>query len=193
MRLSPVDYLQYKHWCRTDCFGLLHFPVFRHYFCPHDPALLAILNILSTILSWNEAPGFSDEIRVVWVIFWYVWVCLHLSLLMVLFAETLTGLATIRSYGRQVIDSHLSHWVSLKLLQSEAITSAEHGLDLENRAYYMTITLQRWLGVRLDLLGSVLILGICLFAAGLRFQVNPSKIGMNSMHFTCWLDYNWLW
>ena len=82
--------------------------------------------------------------------------------------------------------------MSLKLLQSEAITSAERGLDLENRAYYMTITLQRWLGVRLDLLGSVLILGICLFAAGLRFQVNPSKIGMSSMHFTCWLDYKWL-
>ena len=82
--------------------------------------------------------------------------------------------------------------MSLKVLQNEAIASAEHGLDLENRAYYMTITLQRWLGVRLDLFGSVLILGIGLFATGLRFQVNPSKIGMNSIYFSRLLDWNGL-
>ncbi|KAJ7827865.1 multidrug resistance-associated ABC transporter [Mycena olivaceomarginata] len=35
-----------------------------------------------------------------------------------------------------------------------AIQSAEHGLDLENRAYFMTITLQLWPGLRLDLFGT---------------------------------------
>lgn len=55
---------------------------------------------------------------------------------------------------------------------------ANHGLDMENRAYYMTISIQRWLSVRLDLLGNILILGIALFAAGFRNTVNPSKIGV---------------
>jgi len=42
----------------------------------------------------------------------------------------------------------------------------------------MTISIQRWLGVRLDLLGNFLILGIALFAAGFRKKVDPSKIGV---------------
>ena len=49
---------------------------------------------------------------------------------------------------------------------------------MENRAYYMTIAIQRWLGIRLDILGNILILGICLFAAGFRHTVDPSKIGV---------------
>ena len=42
----------------------------------------------------------------------------------------------------------------------------------------MTIAIQRWLGVRLDILGNILILGIGLFAAGFRTSVDPSKIGV---------------
>ena len=49
---------------------------------------------------------------------------------------------------------------------------------MENRAYYMTIVIQRWLGVRLDIMGNCLILGICLFAAGFRTTVDPSRIGV---------------
>ena len=55
---------------------------------------------------------------------------------------------------------------------------AERGLDMENRAYYITILIQRWLSVRLDLFGNILILGIALFAAGFRRTVDPSKIGV---------------
>ncbi|CAA7270432.1 unnamed protein product [Cyclocybe aegerita] len=77
-------------------------------------------------------------------------------------SETLSGLATIRAYREQ----------------NRSIRAAEHGLDLENRAYYMTISIQRWLGVRLDLFGNILILGIGLFAAGFRHSVNPAKIGV---------------
>lgn len=58
------------------------------------------------------------------------------------------------------------------------MSTAEHGLDLENRAYYMTVAIQRWLSVRLDFLGNLLILGIALFAAGFRKTVDPSKIGV---------------
>ena len=56
--------------------------------------------------------------------------------------------------------------------------NAEQGQDVQNRAYYMTIAIQRWLGIRLDILGDILILGICLFAVGLRHTVDPSKIGV---------------
>lgn len=49
---------------------------------------------------------------------------------------------------------------------------------MENRAYYMTISIQRWLGLRLDVFGNVLILGIALFAAGFRHTVNPARIGV---------------
>jgi ATP-binding cassette, subfamily C (CFTR/MRP), member 1 len=45
----------------------------------------------------------------------------------------------------------------------------------------MTIAIQRWLGIRLDFFGNILILGIALFAAAFRDTVNPSKIG-------AWLD-----
>ncbi|PFH48819.1 hypothetical protein AMATHDRAFT_64587 [Amanita thiersii Skay4041] len=76
--------------------------------------------------------------------------------------ETLTGLSTIRAYREQ----------------SRATHDAECGLDLENRAYYMTISIQRWLSVRLDMFGNLLVLGIGLFAAGFRHTVDPSKIGV---------------
>ncbi|KAI0826665.1 multidrug resistance-associated ABC transporter [Trametes gibbosa] len=78
------------------------------------------------------------------------------------YSETLTGLSTVRAYRSQ----------------DRFIRKSEDGLDLENRAYYMTIAIQRWLGVRLDILGNMLILGICLFAAGFRKTVDPSKIGV---------------
>ncbi|KAJ7172563.1 multidrug resistance-associated ABC transporter [Mycena filopes] len=78
------------------------------------------------------------------------------------YTETLTGLSTIRAYRDQ----------------EQAIMQAEHGLDLENRAYLMTITLQLWLGLRLDVFGNILIFGIALFAAGFRNTVDPSKIGV---------------
>ncbi|KAJ7714243.1 multidrug resistance-associated ABC transporter [Mycena maculata] len=81
------------------------------------------------------------------------------------YSKTLTGLATIRAYGEQV-------------RLARAIKDADHGLDMENRAKYMTISIQQWLGIRLDLFGNILVLGIVLFAAGFRYTVDPSKIGV---------------
>ncbi|KII85509.1 hypothetical protein PLICRDRAFT_145262 [Plicaturopsis crispa FD-325 SS-3] len=78
------------------------------------------------------------------------------------YSETLTGLSTIRAYGAQ----------------ERSIDNADHGLDMENRAYYMTVAIQRWLGVRLDFFGNILVFGIALFAVGFRTSVNPSKIGV---------------
>ncbi|THG96760.1 hypothetical protein EW026_g5132 [Hermanssonia centrifuga] len=78
------------------------------------------------------------------------------------YSETLTGLSTVRAYREQ----------------DRFIHNAQVGLDWENRAYYMTTAIQRWLSVRLDFLGNLLILGIALFAAGFRKTVDPSKIGV---------------
>ncbi|KAF9027711.1 multidrug resistance-associated ABC transporter [Hymenopellis radicata] len=78
------------------------------------------------------------------------------------YSETLTGLSTIRAYREQ----------------DRCIGDAERGLDLQNMAYYMTITIQRWLGIRLDMFGNILILGITMFAAGARNSADPSKIGV---------------
>ncbi|WVQ79719.1 hypothetical protein IAT38_001819 [Cryptococcus sp. DSM 104549] len=56
------------------------------------------------------------------------------------FSESLSGVATIRSYG----ESERFFEDNVKLM------------DVENRAYYLTIINQRWLGLRLDCLGSLL-------------------------------------
>ena len=60
---------------------------------------------------------------------------------------------------------------------------------MENRAYYMTISIQQWLAIRLDLFGNILIFGIGLFAAGFRHSVNPSKIGV-VLSYTLSSKYN---
>ncbi|KAL0247372.1 hypothetical protein I308_104408 [Cryptococcus tetragattii IND107] len=56
------------------------------------------------------------------------------------FSESLSGVATIRSYGE------------IERFFEDNI----HRVDIENRAYYLTIVNQRWLGLRLDFLGSLL-------------------------------------
>ncbi|KAJ3514014.1 hypothetical protein NMY22_g14878 [Coprinellus aureogranulatus] len=90
------------------------------------------------------------------------WDSLLRSLLYASYSGNLTGLSTIRAYREQ----------------SRSIRDAEHGLDMQNRAYYMILSTQRWLSVRLDLFGNILVFGIGLFAAGFRTSVNPAKIGV---------------
>ncbi|RXW15854.1 hypothetical protein EST38_g10001 [Candolleomyces aberdarensis] len=84
------------------------------------------------------------------------------STLYAAYSESLTGLSTIRAYREQ----------------SRSIRDTENGLDMQNRAYYLTISLQRWLAVRLDFFANLLILGIALFAAGFRHSVDPARIGV---------------
>ena len=94
--------------------------------------------------------------------------------------ETLTGLSTIRAYREQAgrfILWFIFIFVS-DMAQNRCVKEAEHGLDMQNRAYLMTISMQRWLAVRLDLFGNILVVGIGLFAAGFRTTVNPAKIGV---------------
>lgn len=63
------------------------------------------------------------------------------SLLYSHFSESLSGLATIRAY-REV---------------PRFLSDNEYYCDLEDRALYLTITNQRWLAVRLDFLGAMMV------------------------------------
>ncbi|KAF9262693.1 multidrug resistance-associated ABC transporter [Marasmius fiardii PR-910] len=78
------------------------------------------------------------------------------------YSETLTGLATVRAYKHE----------------AKALQDAESKLDRENQAYYLTVTMQRWLAVRLDLFSNILLLGIAIGASDNRTTLNPAKVGV---------------
>ena len=63
------------------------------------------------------------------------------SLLYAHFSETLTGLPTIRSYGKM----------------KPFIGANRYYIDLQDRGLFIVITNQRWLGVRLDFMGATLV------------------------------------
>ncbi|KAL5639234.1 hypothetical protein ACGC1H_006665 [Rhizoctonia solani] len=48
----------------------------------------------------------------------------------------------------------------------------------ENRAYWLTVTNQRWLGIRLDFLGAILTFCVAILAVAARFSLSPSQIGV---------------
>ncbi|KAG1748434.1 ABC protein [Suillus paluster] len=84
------------------------------------------------------------------------------SLLYAHFSETLTGLPTIRSYGEM----------------KRFIAANRYYVDLENRALYIVVTNQRWLAIRLDLTGSVLVFFVALLAVTDVSGVNAAQIGL---------------
>ena len=76
------------------------------------------------------------------------------------FAESLSGLTTIRAYR-----------------ESERFLKENYKrMDLQNRAYFLTIVNQRWLGLRLDLLGSLCVLVVGTLTVCLK-NTNPGKTG----------------
>jgi ABC-type multidrug transport system fused ATPase/permease subunit len=78
------------------------------------------------------------------------------------FGESLTGLITIRAYGKQ----------------QEFSTTHENAIDVMNRAYFITIVNQRWLGVRLDFVGYILIFIVSTLTVTQRFSVAPAVAGL---------------
>ncbi|KAH8112628.1 ABC protein [Phellopilus nigrolimitatus] len=84
------------------------------------------------------------------------------SLLYSHFSESLTGLPTIRSYGE--LDRFLK--------------DNRYYVDLENRALYLTITNQRWMAIRLDFMGALLVFIIAMFTVTGVSGINPAQIGL---------------
>ncbi|KIH87982.1 hypothetical protein SPBR_04593 [Sporothrix brasiliensis 5110] len=78
------------------------------------------------------------------------------------FTETLSGLPTLTAFGRV----------------GGFVADNARRIDTENTAYWLSVAAVRWLNIRLDLLGAVLVLGTGLLAIGLRDHINPSTGGL---------------
>ncbi|KAJ7777514.1 ABC protein [Mycena maculata] len=77
-------------------------------------------------------------------------------------SESLTGLPTIRSYGEI----------------PRFIESNKYYIDLENRALLLTVTNQRWLAIRLDACGALMVFIVAIFAVTGVSGINPAQIGL---------------
>lgn len=78
------------------------------------------------------------------------------------FAETLSGVATIRAYG----ETHRFNVLNRKLV------------DDQNRAYLLTAANESWLAIQLNNLGSVLVLSIALMCATQGRSTGASQIAL---------------
>lgn len=78
------------------------------------------------------------------------------------FGEAVTGVATIRAYG----------------LQKQFATTVNNALDTMDSAYFLTFANQRWLSIRLDVIGNMLVFVTGLLVVTSRFSVNPSIGGL---------------
>jgi ABC-type multidrug transport system fused ATPase/permease subunit len=78
------------------------------------------------------------------------------------FNESVYGIATIRAYGRS--DSF--------------VQSINNDIDQMDSAYFLTFANQRWLAVRLDVLGVVLVFVTEILVVTSRFNVSPSISGL---------------
>ncbi|KAK4049155.1 hypothetical protein OIV83_004300 [Microbotryomycetes sp. JL201] len=78
------------------------------------------------------------------------------------FSESLAGMATIRAYQES----------------ARFIDGLQERIDRENRALLLTVYNQRWLAIRLDLMGALLTITVSAIAVGQRTNLSPSIIGL---------------
>ncbi|KAI0201322.1 P-loop containing nucleoside triphosphate hydrolase protein [Astrocystis sublimbata] len=78
------------------------------------------------------------------------------------FSEGISGVASIRAYG----------------LQSRFVSDLRAAIDEMNSAYYLTFSNQRWLSIRLDLIGNLLVFTTGILVVTSRFSVPPSTGGL---------------
>ncbi|KAF2969808.1 hypothetical protein GQX73_g3732 [Xylaria multiplex] len=78
------------------------------------------------------------------------------------FSEGISGVASIRAYG----------------LQGRLVEDLRKAIDDMNSAYYLTFSNQRWLSVRLDLIGNLLVFTTGILVVTSRFSVPPSIGGL---------------
>lgn len=78
------------------------------------------------------------------------------------FSEGLSGVSSIRAYG----------------LRERFMNDLRKSIDEMNGAYYLTFANQRWLSVRLDMIGNVLVFVVAILVVTSRFTVNPSTGGL---------------
>jgi ATP-binding cassette, subfamily C (CFTR/MRP), member 1 len=78
------------------------------------------------------------------------------------FGEAISGVACIRAYGMQ------KHFTNL----------IQDAVDQMDSAYFLTYANQRWLSVRLDLIGNILVFVTGILVVTSRFNVPPSIAGL---------------
>ncbi|KAL3957660.1 hypothetical protein ACCO45_008238 [Purpureocillium lilacinum] len=78
------------------------------------------------------------------------------------FGEGLSGVASIRAYG----------------LKTRFVNELRAAIDEMNGAYYLTFSNQRWLSIRLDMIGNALVFTVGILVVTSRFSVNPSIGGL---------------
>ncbi|CAK7228776.1 ATP-binding cassette transporter yor1 [Sporothrix curviconia] len=78
------------------------------------------------------------------------------------FGEGLSGVACIRAYG----------------LRDHFMADLREAIDDMNSAYYLTFSNQRWLSVRLDMIGNLLVFTTGILVVTSRFNVSPSIGGL---------------
>ena len=78
------------------------------------------------------------------------------------FSEGVSGTASIRAYG----------------LQGQFTAGLCAAVDQMNSAYYLTFSNQRWLAVRLDAIGNLLVFTTGILVVTSRFDVSPSIAGL---------------
>lgn len=78
------------------------------------------------------------------------------------FGEGLSGVASIRAYG----------------LKDHFIRDLRKAIDDMDSAYFLTYSNQRWLSVRLDMIGNLLVFTTGILVVTSRFSVSPSVAGL---------------
>ncbi|EFX02817.1 ABC multidrug transporter [Grosmannia clavigera kw1407] len=78
------------------------------------------------------------------------------------FGEGLSGVSSIRAYG----------------LRDRFVAGLHEAIDDMNRAYYLTFSNQRWLSLRLDAIGNILVFIVGILVVTSRFNVSPSIAGL---------------
>ncbi|KAG5920986.1 hypothetical protein E4U42_006011 [Claviceps africana] len=78
------------------------------------------------------------------------------------FGEGLGGISSIRAYG----------------LQSRFVNQLRESIDAMDSAYFLTFSNQRWLSLRVDMVGIALVFVVAILVVTSRFDVNPSIGGL---------------
>jgi ATP-binding cassette subfamily C (CFTR/MRP) protein 1 len=80
-----------------------------------------------------------------------------MSALLSFLGETLNGLSSIRAYNKV----------------QDFILDNQNKIERNNQATYMSFTANRWLGIRLEFFGSMVVFAAAFFAVVSRNQIDP--------------------
>nr|XP_026483252.1 multidrug resistance-associated protein 1 isoform X3 [Vanessa tameamea] len=93
------------------------------------------------------------------------------------FGESITGATTIRAYG----------------VTKRFVEESERGVDHNQSCYYPSCIANRWLAVRLEMIGNLIIFFAALFAVLGRDTINPGLVGLSvSYALQITQTLNWL-